>query len=73
MAPLDFYVKEIYRSSAAIFHLLADRRVRAREHNARASLLAGIAHGFECPVLTVVEHGVDIDLGRQSYAVQRTD
>jgi hypothetical protein len=59
MAPLDFYVKEIYRSSAAIFHLLADRRVRSREHNARASLMAGIAHGFDLPVLMVVEEGFE--------------
>lgn len=62
MAPLDFYVKEIYRSSAAVFHLLAERRVRAREHNARASLMAGIAHGFELPVLMVVEDGFESPL-----------
>lgn len=62
MAPLDFYVKEIYRSSAAIFHLLAERRVRAREHNARASLMAGIAYGFELPVLMVVEEGFESPL-----------
>jgi hypothetical protein len=57
MAPLDFYVKEIYRASAAIFHLLAPKRVRAAEHNARASFLAGVAHGFGLPVLMVVEEG----------------
>lgn len=57
MAPLDFYVKEIYRSSAAIFHLLAPKRLRSDEHNARASFLAGLAHGFELPVLMVVEEG----------------
>lgn len=57
LAPLDFYVKEIYRSSACIFHLLAPKRVRAAEHNARISFLAGIAHGFELPVLMVVEEG----------------
>lgn len=57
MAPLDFYVKEIYRSSAAIFHLLAPNRVRYAEHNARASFFAGVAHGFELPVLMVVEEG----------------
>lgn len=62
MAPLDFYVKEIYRSSAAVFHLLAERRVRAREHNARASLMAGIAHGFDLPVLMVVEEGFNSPL-----------
>lgn len=57
LAPLDFYVKEIYRSSAVIFHLLAPHRLRAEEHNARASFLAGIAYGFELPVLMVVEEG----------------
>ncbi|MDR7113746.1 hypothetical protein J2X03_003646 [Microbacterium trichothecenolyticum] len=62
MAPLEFYVQEIYRSSAAVFHLLAERRVRAREHNARASLMAGIAHGFELPVLMVVEDGFESPL-----------
>ncbi len=57
LAPLDFYVKELYRASAAIFHLARPNRRGALEHNARASLLAGIAHGFELPVLMVVETG----------------
>jgi hypothetical protein len=57
LAPLQFYVSEIYRSSAAIFHLLRPGRVRADEHNARASFLAGFAHGLEIPVLMVVEDG----------------
>lgn len=56
-APLDFYVKQIYRSSAAIFHLLAPKRVRSSAHNARASFMAGIAYGFDLPVLMVVEEG----------------
>jgi hypothetical protein len=62
MAPLDFYVKEIYRSSAAIFHLLAPKRVRSTEHNARASFFAGLAHGFKLPVLMVVEEGFNSPL-----------
>lgn len=62
MAPLDFYVKEIYRSSAAIFHLLAPKRLRAAEHNARASFLAGLAHGFRLPLLMVVEEGFESPL-----------
>ena len=62
MAPLDFYVKEIYRASAAIFHLLAPKRLRSVEHNARASFLAGLAHGFELPVLMVVEGGFESPL-----------
>lgn len=57
IAPLDFYVKEIYRSSAAIFHLMAPKRVRSTEHNARASLLAGVARGLDLPTLMVVEEG----------------
>jgi hypothetical protein len=57
LAPLDFYVKEIYRSSAGLFHLLRAGRLRQEEHNARASLLAGVAHGFDLPVLMVAEVG----------------
>jgi hypothetical protein len=62
LAPLDFYVKEIYRSSAAVLHLLAPNRIRAREHNARASFLAGIAYGFSIPLLMVVEEGFESPL-----------
>ena len=57
LAPLDFYVKQIYQSSAAIFHLLGPHRQRARIHNARASFMAGIAHGFDLPLLMVAEEG----------------
>ncbi|WP_104112139.1 P-loop ATPase, Sll1717 family [Arthrobacter sp. N199823] len=57
LAPLQFYVREIYRSSAAIFHLLPPNRVRASEHNARASFLAGLAYGLDLPLLMVVESG----------------
>lgn len=57
LAPLQFYVREIYRSSAAIFHLLPPNRVRAEEHNARASFLAGMAFGLDLPLLMVVESG----------------
>lgn len=57
LAPLEFYAKEIYRSSAAIFHLLAPHRVRNLEHNARASFLAGLAHGLGLSVLLVAEEG----------------
>ncbi len=62
LAPLDFYVKEIYRSSATLFHLMARRRVKSTEHNARVSFLAGIAHGFELPILLVAEKDGSIPL-----------
>lgn len=56
-APLSYYAGEIYRSSAAVFHLMAPTRVRASEHNARVSLLAGMAHGWNLPTLMVAEDG----------------
>ncbi|MGC4151469.1 MAG: hypothetical protein QM628_00085 [Propionicimonas sp.] len=55
IAPLGFYTKEIYRSSAAILHLLGVNRKRATEHNARASFLAGFTHGLGIPLLMVVQ------------------
>lgn len=62
VAPLNFYVKEIYRSSAAIFHLIKQNRTGAKAHNARASFLAGFAYGLELPVLMVVEDGFESPL-----------
>ena len=62
LAPLAFYAKEIYRSSAAIFHLLAPNRIKSVEHNARASFLAGLAHGLEIPTLLVAESGYEAPL-----------
>lgn len=55
IAPLDFYVKTCFRSSAALLHLLGPQRVQSFEHNARASLLAGFAIGFGLPTLMVAE------------------
>lgn len=57
IAPLEFYAREIYRSSAVILHLLGTQRRRSTEHNARASFLAGFAHGLELPTLMVVQSG----------------
>lgn len=55
LAPLQFNLQEIYRSSAAVIHLLGANRSRANEHNARASFFAGFAHGMSLPLLMVVE------------------
>ncbi|MCL2470413.1 MAG: hypothetical protein FWF25_01540 [Propionibacteriaceae bacterium] len=57
LAQLPYYVGEVYRSSAAIFHLMLPRRINADVNNARASFLAGIARGFELPTLMVAEAG----------------
>ncbi len=55
LAPLSYYAQEIFRSSAAIFHLMNPDRTRANEHNARASFLAGFAYGWQRPTLMLAE------------------
>lgn len=65
LAPLAWYVSQIYRSSAALFHLLGPSRSRAQVHNARASLLAGIAHGNGLAVLMVAEESFESPLDYQ--------
>ena len=57
LAGLAYYVEEIYRSSAVILHFMKPSRVRAAEYNSRVSLLAGIAHGLDLPLLMVAEEG----------------
>lgn len=57
LAALAYYVEEIYRSSAVILHFMKPSRVRAAEYNSRVSLLAGIAHGLDLPLLMVAEEG----------------
>lgn len=57
LGPLSYYVEEIYRSSAAILHFMKPSRLRADEYNGRLALLAGVARGFELPLLMVAEEG----------------
>ncbi|TYP89079.1 hypothetical protein BD833_103236 [Blastococcus xanthinilyticus] len=59
LAPLSWYVGQIYSSSAAIVHLRAPSRQRAAVHNARASLFAGMAAGLGLPTLLVAEEGFE--------------
>lgn len=75
LSQLSHYTKDVYRSSAAVFHLLAENRVNARTYNARASLLAGIAHGFDLPFLIVAENGYRcaLDYKQNFFAYSTTD
>jgi hypothetical protein len=70
IAPLEFYAREIYRSSAVVLHLLGPTRKRANEHNARASFLAGFAHGLELPLLMVVQSGFESPLDYRDMLFQ---
>lgn len=62
LAPLAWYVNQIYRCSATLVHLLSPTKERSALHNARASLLAGIAHGLDRPVLLLAPSDLPIPL-----------
>lgn len=59
LAPLPWYVAQLYASSAALVHLRAPTKQRAAVHNARASLFAGMAMGMKLPTLLVAEEGFE--------------
>lgn len=48
---LDWYVDKIYDSDAVLLHLLAEDHIDGVAHNLKASIVAGLAHGFGRPVL----------------------
>lgn len=54
-APLSWYLPNIWLASAAVIHLSAPRRSNSAIHNARAALIAGIAHGLGKQLLMVAE------------------
>jgi hypothetical protein len=55
LAPLSWYAVQIYQSNAAMIHMRGPARVRASLHNARASLLAGMAAALKLPTLMVAD------------------
>jgi hypothetical protein len=67
LAPLTWYVTQIYGSSAALVHFRAPHRQRAAVHNARASLFAGVAVGLRLPTLLVAEEGFEPPIDYQDF------
>jgi hypothetical protein len=61
-APLEWYVDQIHRASSVLVHLMSPTKQRAHVHNARASFLAGVAHGMERPLLMVAPPDFDVPL-----------
>jgi hypothetical protein len=59
LAPLSWYAVQIYQSDAAMFHLRSPSKLRAPLHNARASLLAGMAVALKLPTLMVAEEAFE--------------
>lgn len=59
LAPLSLYAVQIYQATCALLHLRGPQRARAVMHNARASLLAGMAHALKLPTLLVAEEAFE--------------
>lgn len=54
---LSWYANKCYSASAVVIHLLGPRRKDHEVHNARAALVAGLAHGMAIPTLMLAEEG----------------
>lgn len=52
---LSWFAQHIFAAEAVVVHLAACRRRGAASHNARASLLAGLARGMKRPLLMLAE------------------
>lgn len=48
---LEWYVQSIQRCDAVVAHLLSNRHVGSAMHNAKCSLVCGLAHGLTKPIL----------------------
>jgi len=70
LAPLTWYATRIYQAGAALFHLRGPSRVRSVVHNARASLLAGMAHGLQLPTLLLADETFEPPLDYQDLMLQ---
>lgn len=55
LTTLEWFVPRIVESAGVLIHFAADNRNRARIHNNRHSLIAGMALGFEVPSLLLAE------------------
>jgi hypothetical protein len=52
---LSWFAQHLYAAEAVIIHLASRRRAGADAHNARASLIAGLARGMRRPLLMLAE------------------
>jgi len=53
---LPWFTQHIYAAEAVVVHLSASRRSGSSAHNARASLVAGLARGMNKPLLMLAEN-----------------
>ena len=50
-ATLEWYADKISHADAVLIHLLSDDQAESSNHNAKASFVAGLAHGMQKPAL----------------------
>jgi len=55
LSPLGWYAQKVVEASATVVHFMARRRELAHLQNARLALVAGMAAGFEKPILILAE------------------
>jgi hypothetical protein len=53
--PLAWYAQQIYSSVATVVHFTSPRRSGANVHNARCSLVAGLARGMDRPLFMLAD------------------
>lgn len=53
--PLSWYASNIYSARAVVCHPTTQQRASSLIHNAKHSLIAGLAHGLEVPLLLLIE------------------
>lgn len=61
-AQLEWFVDKIHSSVSVLVHLMSPKKARANIHNARASFLAGLAHGLERRLLILAPEDLDVPL-----------
>ena len=72
---LGWFAQQLYAAEMATIHLAARRRRGAPAHNARASLVAGLARGMGKPLLMLAEDGYEsaIDYRELLYRYQNAE
>jgi len=53
--PLNWYATNVHAAQAVICHLTTVERENSKIQNAKHSLVAGMAHGFDIPLLMLIE------------------
>ena len=54
--PLSWYATNVYGANAVLCHLTTVERENSKLQNAKHALVAGMAHGFDVPVLLLIEN-----------------